>query len=116
MVICDQVSKTPGKNVIAGVNVFTGVNDTGDKLFASVNDTTDKVFHRQPLKLATAAKIVIGTAMKRHKSTSHILIRGPRGRQNYFKPERHYLVLAASGACDQDVWGVHGCNFSWRFQ
>jgi hypothetical protein len=42
--------------------------------------------------------------MKRHKSTSHILIRGPGGRQNYFKPKRHYLVFAASGASDQDVW------------
>ncbi len=31
----------------------------------------------------------------------------PCGRQNYCKPKRHYLVLAASGASDQDVWGVH---------
>jgi hypothetical protein len=23
------------------------------------------------------------------------------------------LVLAASGASDQDVWDVYGCNFSW---
>jgi hypothetical protein len=40
----------------------------------------------------------------------------PWGRQNYCKPKQHYLVLAASGASDQDVWGVYGCNFSWRFQ
>jgi hypothetical protein len=26
------------------------------------------------------------------------------------------VVLAASGASDQDVWGVYGCIFSWRFQ
>jgi hypothetical protein len=70
----------------------------------------------QPLKSAMAADIVIGTAMKRRKGTSHTLIRDPGGRQNYFKPKRHYLVLAASGASDQDVWGVYGCNFSWRFQ
>ncbi len=38
------------------------------------------------------------------------------GRQNYFKPKRQYLVLAASGASDQEVWGAYGCNFSWRFQ
>ncbi len=38
------------------------------------------------------------------------------GRQNYCKPKRHYLVLAALGASDQDVWGVYGCNFSWQFQ
>jgi hypothetical protein len=44
--------------------------------------------------------------MKRRKSTSHTLIRGPGGRQNYFKSKRHYLVLAASGAFDQDVWVV----------
>jgi hypothetical protein len=68
--------------------LFTNVNDSGDKLFAGINDTTDKVFHRRPLKLATAADIVIRTAMIRHKITSHILIRGPRGRQNYFKPEQ----------------------------
>jgi hypothetical protein len=48
--------------------------------------------------------------------TPQILIRGPWGRQNYFKPKRWYLVLAASGASDQDVWGAFGCNFSWRFQ
>ncbi len=40
----------------------------------------------------------------------------PWGRQDYCKSKRHYLVLAASGASDQDVWGVYGCNFSWRFQ
>jgi hypothetical protein len=50
-----------------------------------------------------AANIVIGTAMKTCKGTSQTLIRGPGGRQSYFKPKRHYLVLAASGASDQDV-------------
>ncbi len=30
--------------------------------------------------------------------------------------KRRFLVLAASGASDQDVWGAYGCNFSWRFQ
>jgi hypothetical protein len=54
----------------------------------------------RPLKSATA-----------RKGTSQTLIRGPGGRQIYFKPKRHYLVLAASGASDQDVWGVFGCNF-----
>ncbi len=53
---------------------------------------------------------------KRAKAPSHTLIRGPGGHQNFFKPKRHYLVLAASGAYDQDVWDVYGCNFSWRFQ
>ncbi len=60
--------------------------------------------------------IVIGQPMKTRKGTSHTLIRGPGGRQNYFKPKWHYLVLAASGAYDQDVWDVYGCNFSWRSQ
>ncbi len=69
----------------------------------------------RPPKLATAADIVIGTAMKTCKGTSHTLIRGPGGRQNYFKPKWHYLVLAASGVSDQDVWGVFERNFSWRF-
>jgi hypothetical protein len=68
----------------------------------------------RPLMSATAADIVIGTAMK--TCTSQTLIRGPGGRQRYFKPKQHYLVLAASGASDQGVWGVFGCNFSWRFQ
>ncbi len=40
----------------------------------------------------------------------------PWSRQNYCKPKRHDLVLAASGASDQDVWDVYGCSFSWRFQ
>jgi hypothetical protein len=67
-------------------------------------------------KSATAADIVIGTAMKTRKGTSQTLIRGPGGRKSYSKPKRHYLVLTASGASDQDVWVVFGCNFSWRFQ
>ncbi len=67
-------------------------------------------------KLSAATNLVVGTAMKRPKGTSHILISGPRDRQNYFKPKRHYLVLAASGASGQDVWGVYEYNFSWRFQ
>ncbi len=29
---------------------------------------------------------------------------------------QNYLLLAASGASDEDVWGIYGCNFSWRFQ
>jgi hypothetical protein len=62
----------------------------------------------RPPKSATAADIVIGTAMKTRKGTSQTLIRGPGGRQSYFKPKWHYLVLAASGASDQDVWGVFG--------
>jgi hypothetical protein len=70
----------------------------------------------RPPKSASAADIVIGTAMKMRKNTSHTLIRGPGGRQNYFKPKWHYLVLVASGVSDQDVWDVFGCNFSWRFQ
>jgi len=62
----------------------------------------------RPPKSATTADIVIGTAMKTRKGTSHTLIRGPGGRQNYFKPKWHYLVLAASGVSDQDVWGIYG--------
>ncbi len=54
--------------------------------------------------------------MERRKGTLHTLIRGPWGRQNFFIPKQQYLVLAASGARDQDVWGVYGCNFSWWFQ
>jgi hypothetical protein len=86
-----------------------------------INFSTDRglCFLQNYLRLpksATAADIVIGTAMKRRKGPSHALIRGPWGRQNYCKPKRHYLVLATSGASDQDVWGVYGCNFLWRFQ
>jgi hypothetical protein len=69
----------------------------------------------RPLKTATAADIVIEAAMKTCKGTSHTLIRGPGGSQNYFKPKLHYLVLAASVASDQDVWGVYGCKVSWGF-
>jgi hypothetical protein len=88
----------------------TGINDTGEKCLLLQQN------YLGPPKSATAADIVIGTAMKTRKGTSQTLIRGPGGRQSYFKPQRHYLVLAASGASDQDVWGVFGCNFSWRFQ
>ncbi len=50
----------------------------------------------RPPKSATAADIVINTAMKTRKGTSHTLIRGPGGRQNYFKPKWHYLVAAVA--------------------
>jgi hypothetical protein len=80
---------TLGKNVINGVadtsnKLFTGVNDTGHKLFTDVNDTTNKLYcdrclfflqnYLWPPKPATAADIVIGTAMKRRKGTSHTLV------------------------------------------
>ncbi len=74
-------------------------------------------WYLRPPKLDTAADGVIGTAMKSciHWHPAH-LIRGPWSHQNYFKPNRWYLVLAASGASDQDLWGAYGFNFSWRFQ
>jgi hypothetical protein len=119
-------------------------------MFTGVNDTADKFFHWRWTVLMTEDCSFCKTISscrychwKRRKGTSHTLIRGPwgrqnyfkpisghrsrprppilslegpRGHQNYFKPKRHYLVLAASGASDQDVWGVFGCNFSWQFQ
>jgi hypothetical protein len=42
------------------------------------------------------------------------------GRVQLRRPELSLIslkvVLAASRASDQDVWGVYGCIFSWRFQ
>ncbi len=96
---------------------LTGINDTGDKLYC-IDDRGLLLLPKylRPPKTATTADIVIEPAMKTRKGTSKTLIRGPEGHQSYFKPKRHYLVLAASGASDQDVWGVFGCNFSWRFR
>jgi hypothetical protein len=109
------VSTTPGNNVIPGVNcspvsTTPAINCIDDRGLLLLQN-----YLRRP-KSAPAADIVIETAMKTRKGTSHTLIRGPGGRQNYFKPKWHYLVLAASGVSDQDVGGVFGCNFSWRFQ
>jgi hypothetical protein len=101
------VSLTPPKNLSAVS--LTPVNCIDDRGLLLVQN------YLRPPKSATATDIVIGTAMKTRKGTSHTLIRGPGGRQSYFKPKRHYLVLAASGASDQDVFGDFGCNFSWRF-
>jgi hypothetical protein len=81
---CFPVSTTPAINCI---------DDRGLLLLQN---------YLRPLKWATAADIVILKAMKTLKGTSQTLIRGPGGRQSYFKPKRHYLVLATSGA----VWGV----------
>ncbi len=47
------------------------------------------------------------------KAQRHLTHSGQRPQR---PPKRHYLVLAASGASDQDVWGVYEYNFSWRFQ
>jgi hypothetical protein len=90
------VSTTPGNNVIAGVV------DTGDKLFTSVNGTGVNCIddrgllllqnYLRPPKSATAADIVIGTAKKTRKGTSHNLIRGPGGRQNYLCREGYFLL------------------------
>jgi hypothetical protein len=69
------VSTTPGKKVINCIDV------RGLLLLQN---------YLWPPKSATAADIVIGTSMKTRKGTSQTLIRGPRGRQSYFKPKQHY--------------------------
>jgi hypothetical protein len=51
-----------------------------------------------------------------HGPSIKTLHKHPWGHQNYFKPKQYYLVLAASGASDQDVWGIYECNFLWLFQ
>jgi hypothetical protein len=79
-----------------GKNVIAGVNNTANKLFAGVNDTADKVFHRRPPKSATAANIVIGTAMKScfHKHPTHL-------DQRPLRPSKlNNAVLAASVVCE----------------
>jgi hypothetical protein len=111
---CSPVSTTPAINCSL-------VSTTPPTIPPAINYFDDRSLfflknYLRPPKSATAADIVFRTAMKRSKGTSHILIRGPGGRKNYFKPKRHYLVLAASGVSDQDVWGVYGWNFSWQFQ
>ncbi len=112
------VSTTSGKKVITGV----------DKLFAGVNDSTgNKLYWWQrsalAAKLSPDAEVGHGRRYchwtqpwKRTKAPHISWSEAPGGRQNYFKPKWHYLVLAASGASDQDVWDVYGCNFSWQFQ
>ena len=74
---------------------FTGVKDTGDKLFAGFNNIADKVFHRRKTVVMTevcsCCKTIFG---RRSRPRPPILsLEGPGGRQSYFKPKRHYLVL-----------------------
>ncbi len=77
-----------------------------------------------PIKFSTTGrrsrprppKLSLEQPWKGAKAPQDTLVRGPGGRQNYFKPKRHYLVLAAPGASYQDVWGVYRCNFSWWLQ
>ncbi len=40
----------------------------------------------------------------------------PRRPPKLLQTKMTLFSLAASGVSDQDVWGVFGCNFSWRFQ
>ncbi len=68
------VSTTLGKNVTPVINC---IYDRGLLLLQN---------YLRPPKSAMAAYIVIGTAMKTRKGTSQTLIRGPGGRQSYFKP------------------------------
>jgi hypothetical protein len=109
LVISDRYQRHRGK-MLSPVSTTPAINCIDDRGLLLLQN------YLWPPKSATAADIVIGTAMKTRKGTSQTLIRGPGGRQSNFKPKRHYLVLAASGASDQDVWGVFGCNFSWQFQ
>jgi hypothetical protein len=79
---------------------LTGINDTGEKCYRlcrciDVRGLLLLQNYLRPPKSATAADIVIGTAMKTRKGTSQTLIKGPGGRQSYFKPKRDYLVWAA---------------------
>ncbi len=110
--------------------MFTGVNDTAD------NDRGLSFLQNYllPPKSATATEVGHGRGVVGHGHRSRprppiLSLEQPRkgakaphtpwdpwGRQNYCKPKRHYLVLAASGVSDQDVWGVYGCSFSWWFQ
>jgi hypothetical protein len=115
--VADTAEKFISGVVDTGKQFFSGIVDTGDKFLAFwLFLTGEKCYRRcqhiddrcllllqnylRPPKSATAADIVIGTAMKMRTGTSQTLIRGPGGRQSYFKPKRHYLVLAASGASD----------------
>jgi hypothetical protein len=92
--------------------------DTGDKLFSGVHDTGDKLYWWQgsalAAKLSPAAEVGHGNRYchwNSHENAQRHLTNPDQGRQSYFKPKRHYLVLAASGASDQDVWGVFDATF-----
>ncbi len=97
------------------INLFPAINCIDDRGMFFLQIGANRWYLRPP-KSDTAADGVIGTTMKSciHR---HIWIRGPWGRQNYFKPKRRYffLVLATSGASNQDASGAYGCNFSWQF-
>ncbi len=86
------VSTTPAINFSPAMNC---IDDRG--LFYLQIGTN--WWYLRPPKSDTAANGVTGTAMKSciHRPP-HILIRDPWGSQNYFKPKRRYLVLAAPGA------------------
>jgi hypothetical protein len=84
------VSLTPSINCLP-VSTTPAINCIADRGLLLLQN------YLRPPKSATAADIVIGTAMKTRKGTSHTQIRGPGGRQNYCKPKWHYLVLPASG-------------------
>ena len=122
LVISDRYQRHRGK-MLSPVSLTPAINCSPVSTTPpAINCIDDRVLlllqnYLRPLKSATAADIVIGhccktisgrrsrprppilsldTAMKTRKGTSHTLIRGPGGRQNYFKPKWHYLVLAAS--------------------
>ncbi len=125
-----------------GKNVFAGVNDTAKKLFTGVNkpainclpvSTTppinfsgnNKLYWWQRFvlsaKLSPAAEVGHGRRYchwNSHEKAQRHLTHPDQALEaaSYIKPKPHYLVLAASGATDQDMWDVYGCNFSWRFQ
>ncbi len=110
-----QVSMTTGKNVITGFNDNTVKFSSGNKLYWRQRSVLSAKLYLA-VEVSHSRQYCHWNRHERCIGTSHNLIRGPWGSQNYFKPKRHYLVLVASGASDLDVWGVHGCNFSWRFQ
>jgi hypothetical protein len=62
--------------MLSPVTMTPAINCTDDRGLLLLQN------YLRPPKSATAADIVIGTAMKTRKGTSQTLIRGPGGRQN----------------------------------
>ncbi len=67
----------------------------------------------RPPKSATAADIVIGNSHENAQRHLTYPDQRPRRPPKLLQTKMALLVLAASGASDQDVWDVYGCNFSW---
>jgi hypothetical protein len=114
------VSTTPAINPCHGFSVIAGVVDNGDKFIAGDNDTGDKfialtmtpAINLLPVTTTSVIRVCgVSMNMSFHGGLNKPIGGRVRLRRPELLPFWFEVVLAASGASNQGIWGVYGCVF-----